>query len=137
MVRYANETRPDSSGHTPGPGHAKERVWPPGRRRDAVVAVAAALAAMATAGALAGLALGLQGPRVVPVPDSDSDSDSEDPNSRRGVIHSGHFMVSSPHSDSPSRRRDQEGPVALADFGPRSIDPTLTRLFECMSLAYR
>ncbi|XP_049643805.1 carbohydrate-responsive element-binding protein [Suncus etruscus] len=91
---------------------------------------------MATAGALAGLALGLQGPRVVPVPDSDSDSDSEDPNSRRGVIHSGHFMVSSPHSDSPSRRRDQEGPVALADFGPRSIDPTLTRLFECMSLAY-
>ncbi|XP_058424980.1 carbohydrate-responsive element-binding protein isoform X5 [Diceros bicornis minor] len=96
------------------------------------------------AGALAGLAAGLQGQRVVPCPDSDSDTDSEDPSIRRSasglprsqVIHSGHFMVSSPHSDSLTRRRDQEGPVGLADFGPRSIDPTLTRLFECMSLAY-
>ncbi|XP_067561996.1 carbohydrate-responsive element-binding protein isoform X5 [Pseudorca crassidens] len=99
---------------------------------------------MATAGALAGLVAGLQGPRVVPSPDSDSDTDSEDPSTRRSaggllrsqVIHSGHFMVSSPHSDSLTRRRDQEGPLGLADFGPRSIDPTLTRLFECMSLAY-
>ncbi|XP_008139700.2 carbohydrate-responsive element-binding protein [Eptesicus fuscus] len=99
---------------------------------------------MATAGALAGLAAGLQGPRGVPGADSDSDTDSEDPSTRRSaggrlrsqVIHSGHFMVSSPHSDSLTRRRDQEGPVGLADFGPRSIDPTLTRLFECMSLAY-
>ncbi|XP_028341074.1 carbohydrate-responsive element-binding protein-like, partial [Physeter macrocephalus] len=99
---------------------------------------------MATAGALAGLVAGLQGPQVVPSPDSDSDTDSEDPSTRRSaggllrsqVIHSGHFMVSSPHSDSLTRRRDQEGPLGLADFGPRSIDPTLTRLFECMSLAY-
>ncbi|XP_026981943.1 carbohydrate-responsive element-binding protein isoform X2 [Sagmatias obliquidens] len=99
---------------------------------------------MATAGALAGLVAGLQSPRVVPSPDSDSDTDSEDPSTRRSaggllrsqVIHSGHFMVSSPHSDSLTRRRDQEGPLGLADFGPRSIDPTLTRLFECMSLAY-
>ncbi|XP_061064323.1 carbohydrate-responsive element-binding protein isoform X2 [Eubalaena glacialis] len=99
---------------------------------------------MATAGALAGLVAGLQGPRVVPSPDSDSDTDSEDPSTRRSaggllrsqVIHSGHFMVSSPHSDSLTRRRDPEGPLGLADFGPRSIDPTLTRLFECMSLAY-
>ncbi|CAK6444594.1 unnamed protein product [Pipistrellus nathusii] len=99
---------------------------------------------MATAGALAGLAAGLQGPRTVPGADSDSDTDSEDPGARRGaggllrsqVIHSGHFMVSSPHSDSLPRRRAREGPVALTDFGPRSIDPTLTRLFECMSLAY-
>uniref|UniRef100_A0A8D1EMF7 MLX interacting protein like n=1 Tax=Sus scrofa TaxID=9823 RepID=A0A8D1EMF7_PIG len=96
------------------------------------------------AGALAGLVAGLQGPRLVPSPDSDSDTDSEDPSTRRSaggllrsqVIHSGHFMVSSPHSDSLTRRRDQEGPLGLADFGPRSIDPTLTRLFECMSLAY-
>ncbi|XP_004688349.1 PREDICTED: carbohydrate-responsive element-binding protein isoform X1 [Condylura cristata] len=98
------------------------------------------------AGALAGLAAGLQGPRGlrVPSPDSDSDTDSEDPSTRRSgggllrsqVIHSGHFMVSSPHSDSLTRRRDQEGPMGLVDFGPRSIDPTLTRLFECMSLAY-
>ncbi|XP_051017283.1 carbohydrate-responsive element-binding protein isoform X3 [Acomys russatus] len=96
------------------------------------------------AGALADLALNLQVPRVVPSPDSDSDTDLEDPSPRRSagglhrsqVIHSGHFMVSSPHSDSLTRRRDQEGPVGLADFGPRSIDPTLTRLFECLSLAY-
>ncbi|XP_058141909.1 carbohydrate-responsive element-binding protein isoform X2 [Dasypus novemcinctus] len=96
------------------------------------------------AGALAGLAADLQGPRVVPSPDTDSDTDLEDPGPRRSaggllrsqVIHSGHFMVSSPHSDSLTRRRDQEGPVGLGDFGPRSIDPTLTRLFECMSLAY-
>lgn len=100
---------------------------------------------MATSRALAGLAAGLQGPRVVPSPDSDSDTDSEDPSTRRSaagllrsqVIHSGHFMVSSPHRDSLTRRRDQEGPAGLADFGPRSIDPTLTHLFECMSLAYR
>ncbi|XP_040490870.1 carbohydrate-responsive element-binding protein isoform X4 [Ursus maritimus] len=96
------------------------------------------------AGALVGLAAGLHGPRVVPSQDSDSDTDSEDPSTRRSaggllrsqVIHSGHFMVSSPHSDSLTRRRDQEGPMGPADFGPRSIDPTLTRLFECMSLAY-
>lgn len=95
--------------------------------------------------ALADLSVNLQVPRVVPSPDSDSDTDLEDPSPRRSagglhrsqVIHSGHFMVSSPHSDSLTRRRDQEGPVGLADFGPRSIDPTLTRLFECLSLAYR
>ncbi|XP_036910653.1 carbohydrate-responsive element-binding protein isoform X3 [Sturnira hondurensis] len=99
---------------------------------------------MAMTGTLAGLAAGLQGPRVGPSPDSDSDTDSEDPSTRRSagglhrsqVIHSGHFMVSSPHSDTLTRRRDQKGPVGLTDFGPRSIDPTLTRLFECMSLAY-
>ncbi|XP_013008217.1 carbohydrate-responsive element-binding protein isoform X2 [Cavia porcellus] len=94
--------------------------------------------------ALAGLASRLQVPRVVSSPDSDSDTDSEDPGPRRSaggllrsqVIHSGHFMVSSPHSDSLTRRRDQEGPIGLGDFGPRSIDPTLTHLFECLSLAY-
>ncbi|XP_051060774.1 carbohydrate-responsive element-binding protein isoform X6 [Phodopus roborovskii] len=94
--------------------------------------------------ALEGLAVDLQVPRVVPCPDSDSDTDSEDPSLRRSagglhrsqVIHSGHFMVSSPHSDLLNRRRDQEGPMGVADFGPRSIDPTLTRLFECLSLAY-
>ncbi|XP_056675748.1 carbohydrate-responsive element-binding protein isoform X2 [Monodelphis domestica] len=97
------------------------------------------------AGALAGLAGGFPGPRAEPAPDSDSDTDSEGPGPRRGassllrspqVIHSGHFMVSSPHSDSVPRRGAQEGPVGPGDFGPRSIDPTLTRLFECMSLAY-
>lgn len=120
--------------------------WPravPRAARSPHQAVAAAATAMA--GALAGLAAGLQVPRVAPSPDSDSDTDSEDPSLRRSascllrsqVIHSGHFMVSSPHSDSLPRRRDQEGSVGPSDFGPRSIDPTLTRLFECLSLAYR
>ncbi|NXY15579.1 MLXIP protein, partial [Atrichornis clamosus] len=50
------------------------------------------------------------------------------------VIHSGHFMVSSPHSDSVPRRRHHRTEPEPAD--PWSIDPTLTRLFECMSLEY-
>ncbi|KAM4726345.1 LOW QUALITY PROTEIN: carbohydrate-responsive element-binding protein [Anableps anableps] len=69
---------------------------------------------------------------------------------RTQVIHSGHFMVSSPHSDSAARRRRSGGSLRY-DFdtvnrtwcqtyryhsGSLSIDPTLTRLFECMSLAY-
>ncbi|XP_067350549.1 carbohydrate-responsive element-binding protein-like isoform X1 [Channa argus] len=72
---------------------------------------------------------------------------------RTQVIHSGHFMVSSPHSDSAPRRRKSGGSLRY-DFdtvnrtwcqtyrygpfssGSLSIDPTLTRLFECMSLAY-
>ncbi|XP_030217250.1 carbohydrate-responsive element-binding protein isoform X2 [Gadus morhua] len=101
------------------------------------------------------------------LPDSESDSDTEgdeqDPEVgptgpwsvrsliRTQVIHSGHFMVSSPHSDSTPRRR-KSGPWYDFDtvnrtwcqtytFGPLSagslsIDPTLNRLFECMSLAY-
>nr|XP_046266237.1 carbohydrate-responsive element-binding protein-like isoform X2 [Scatophagus argus] len=70
------------------------------------------------------------------------------------VIHSGHFMVSSPHSDSAPRRRKSGGSLTYYDFdtvnrtwcqtyrygplssGSLSIDPTLTRLFDCMSLAY-
>ncbi|NXU38386.1 MLXPL protein, partial [Drymodes brunneopygia] len=50
------------------------------------------------------------------------------------VIHSGHFMVSCPHSDSLPRRRHHHADPEPAD--PRSIDPTLTWLFECMSLEY-
>ncbi|XP_030648304.1 carbohydrate-responsive element-binding protein [Chanos chanos] len=99
------------------------------------------------------------------IPDSESDSDPDDhltnvdsgPSSgsvrHTQVIHSGHFMVSSPHSDSTPRRR-KSGAMASYDFdsvnkpdcqtykfgplssGSLSIDPTLTRLFECMTLAY-
>ncbi|KAM4700922.1 carbohydrate-responsive element-binding protein isoform 2-T2 [Discoglossus pictus] len=65
----------------------------------------------------------------LPAPDSDSDSDSERLRPRLQVIHSGHFMVSSPHGDD----HEPEQPGALP---AGSIDPTLTRLFECMSLAY-
>lgn len=94
--------------------------------------------------------MGLPGPflepPVGPCSVSDSDSDSEDAavggtgpsagaqNSSQ-VIHSGHFMVSCPHSDSLPRRRHHHAEPEPADT--RSIDPTLTRLFECMSLEYR
>ncbi|KAM9218682.1 LOW QUALITY PROTEIN: carbohydrate-responsive element-binding protein [Leptosomus discolor] len=98
---------------------------------------------------MAGAQVGLPGPfpepPVGPCPVSDSDSDSEDAavggtgpgagvQKPSQVIHSGHFMVSSPHSDSLPRRRHHRTEPELAD--PRSIDPTLTRLFECMSLEY-
>ncbi|KAM9117458.1 carbohydrate-responsive element-binding protein [Pangshura tecta] len=98
---------------------------------------------------MAGTQVGLHGPFLDPQvrsgPDSDSDSDSEGlgagsagpgsgslPHSQ--VIHSGHFMVSSPHSDSGPRRRHHGTEPEPAD--PHTIDLTLTRLFECMSLAY-
>ncbi|KAM6373135.1 carbohydrate-responsive element-binding protein [Pluvialis apricaria] len=98
---------------------------------------------------MAGAQVGLPGPfpepPVGPCPVSDSDSDSEDAaagstghgagaQNPSQVIHSGHFMVSSPHSDSLPRRRHHRTEPEPAD--PRSIDPTLTRLFECMSLEY-
>nr|XP_015223328.1 PREDICTED: carbohydrate-responsive element-binding protein-like isoform X2 [Lepisosteus oculatus] len=100
------------------------------------------------------------------IPDSESDSDPEEEHgvnagagqatgavSRTQVIHSGHFMVSAPHSDSTPRRGKRGSPAGYDfdtvnrtwchtySFGPRSsgslsIDPTLTRLFECMTLAY-
>uniref|UniRef100_A0A673JZX1 Carbohydrate-responsive element-binding protein-like n=1 Tax=Sinocyclocheilus rhinocerous TaxID=307959 RepID=A0A673JZX1_9TELE len=100
--------------------------------------------------------------------DSESDSDPDDhlPSVYAGagsgsvrrnvtqVIHSGHFMVSSPHSDSVRRRSAalynadnydfetvNKPDCQTYSFGPLSsrrlsIDPTLTRLFECMTLAY-
>ncbi|XP_068271966.1 carbohydrate-responsive element-binding protein isoform X2 [Nyctibius grandis] len=97
---------------------------------------------------MAGAPVGLPGPFPEPPvgPCSDSDSDSEDAavggagpgtgaQNPSQVIHSGHFMVSSPHSDSlPRRRHHHCAEPRPAD--PRSIDPTLTRLFECMSLEY-
>ncbi|XP_074451699.1 carbohydrate-responsive element-binding protein isoform X3 [Larus michahellis] len=97
------------------------------------------------AGAQVGLPGPFQEPPVGPCPVSDSDSDSEDAavgsagpgagvQNPSQVIHSGHFMVSSPHSDSLPRRRHHRTEPKPSD--PRSIDPTLTRLFECMSLEY-
>lgn len=102
-------------------------------------------------------------PKENPLPDSESDSDPEDDHLanvgvgrnvgsvlRSQVIHSGHFMVSSPHSDATLRRRKSGATdfdtvnrtgFQTYKFGPfnsgsLSIDPTLTRLFECMTLAY-
>eukprot|EP00079_Xenopus_tropicalis_P014831 XP_004911819.1 PREDICTED: carbohydrate-responsive element-binding protein isoform X1 [Xenopus tropicalis] len=65
--------------------------------------------------------------------DSDSDSDCEGLGPRHQIIHSGHFMVSSPHGDDKHRRSELQRPGNLP---AGTIDPTLTRLFECMSLAY-
>lgn len=104
------------------------------------------------------------GNRLQDSSDSDSDAEGEPTRVSGGgmstgsfsslqVIHSGHFMVSSPHSDSAQRRRRSGGSLGY-DFdtvnrmwcqtyrygplssGSLSIDPTLTRLFDCMSLAY-
>ncbi|XP_018101680.1 carbohydrate-responsive element-binding protein isoform X2 [Xenopus laevis] len=65
--------------------------------------------------------------------DSDSDSDCEGLGPRHQIIHSGHFMVSSPHGDDKHRGSEPQRPGNLP---AGTIDPTLTRLFECMSLAY-
>ncbi|XP_030041463.1 carbohydrate-responsive element-binding protein [Microcaecilia unicolor] len=81
--------------------------------------------------------------RAVGGSDSGTDSDSSLPGSGSGsrampgaqVIHSGHFMVSCPHND-PRTRGPEPFSQGESGFGPRNIDPTLTRLFECMSLAY-
>nr|XP_042708404.1 MLX-interacting protein isoform X2 [Chrysemys picta bellii] len=97
-------------------------------------------------------------------PDEDS-SDTDDggspagrrPGPRRGqpagpqIIHSGHFMVSSPHSEHPPKKgydfdTVNEQTCQTYRFGAArggggaggrlSIDASLTKLFECMSLAY-
>ncbi|XP_069800830.1 carbohydrate-responsive element-binding protein isoform X2 [Dendropsophus ebraccatus] len=59
-----------------------------------------------------------------PAADSDSDSDTEGLRPRLQVIHSGHFMVSSPHSD--DRHRNQAPDRSGAAPAAGSIDPTLT-----------
>ncbi|XP_069727319.1 MLX-interacting protein isoform X2 [Phaenicophaeus curvirostris] len=67
------------------------------------------------------------------------------------IIHSGHFMVSSPHSEHPPKKgydfdTVNEQTCQTYRFGAArggggaggrlSIDASLTKLFECMSLAY-
>ncbi|KAG8146041.1 hypothetical protein E2320_012459 [Naja naja] len=72
------------------------------------------------------------------------------------IIHSGHFMVSSPHSEHPPKKgydfdtvneqtcqtyrfgawARREAPAGGARDGRLNIDASLTKLFECMSLAY-
>lgn len=63
------------------------------------------------------------------------------------IIHSGHFMVSSPHSEHPPKKGYDFDTVdeqtcqtyhfGKASMSHLSIDASLTRLFECMTLAYR
>uniref|UniRef100_A0A4W5P8E9 MLX interacting protein like n=1 Tax=Hucho hucho TaxID=62062 RepID=A0A4W5P8E9_9TELE len=93
-----------------------------------------------------------QGKQQNQLNDLESDSDQEEDHAttigpgpavagsffRAQVVHSEHFMVSSPHCDSTQRRR-KSGVTVGYDFDTVNrtcIDPTLTRLFECMSLAY-
>lgn len=63
------------------------------------------------------------------------------------IIHSGHFMVSSPHSEHPPKKGYDFNTVnkqtcqtyhfGKASMSQISIDASLTKLFECMTLAYR
>ncbi|XP_061674623.1 MLX-interacting protein isoform X3 [Syngnathoides biaculeatus] len=93
------------------------------------------------------------------VDDDDDDSDAEEtcpsrspsPSPSQGlrssqIIHSGHFMMSSPHSEHPPKKGYDFDTVNMQTcqtyhFGKAStshisIDASLTRLFECMTLAY-
>ncbi|XP_066546458.1 MLX-interacting protein isoform X3 [Amia ocellicauda] len=87
-------------------------------------------------------------------PEHDDDSDAEEPNlglkksdgQEPQIIHSGHFMVSSPHSEHPPKKGYDFDTVNKQTchtycFGKTStshlsIDASLTKLFECMTLAY-
>ncbi|XP_069789368.1 MLX-interacting protein isoform X5 [Narcine bancroftii] len=80
----------------------------------------------------------------------DDDSDADEPNLKKSdehqIIHSGHFMVSSPHREHPPKKGYDFDTVNKQTcqtycFGPfssshLSIDASLTKLFECMTLAY-
>ncbi|CAK6966467.1 MLX-interacting protein isoform X2 [Scomber scombrus] len=84
----------------------------------------------------------------------DDDSDTEEPHlgPRRTdgletqIIHSGHFMVSSPHIEHPpkkgydfdtvNKQTCQTYHFGKASMSHFSIDASLTKLFECMTLAY-
>ncbi|XP_078410267.1 MLX-interacting protein isoform X1 [Cetorhinus maximus] len=80
----------------------------------------------------------------------DDDSDADEPNLKKSdelqIIHSGHFMVSSPHREHPPKKGYDFDTVNKQTcqtycFGKYStshlsIDASLTKLFECMTLAY-
>ncbi|XP_035113792.2 MLX-interacting protein isoform X1 [Callithrix jacchus] len=69
-----------------------------------------------------------------------------EPPRRQQIIHSGHFMVSSPHREHPPKKGYDFDTVnkqtcQTYSFGKTSschlsIDASLTKLFECMTLAY-
>lgn len=85
----------------------------------------------------------------------DDDSDTEETHLGLGlkksdgpqIIHSGHFMVSTPHIEHPPKKGYDFDTVnkqtcQTYHFGKASachlsIDASLTKLFECMTLAYR
>ncbi|XP_041423606.1 MLX-interacting protein [Xenopus laevis] len=96
----------------------------------------------------------LSHPSIMVKQEQDDDSDTDDPNlllkksdsSEAQIIHSGHFMVSSPHSEHPPKKgydfdTVNEQACQTYSFGKTSschlsIDASLTKLLECMTLAY-
>lgn len=84
--------------------------------------------------------------------DDDSDAEETQLGLKRSdglesqIIHSGHFMVSSPHSEHPpkkgydfdtvNKQTCQTYHFGKASTSHLSIDASLTKLFECMTLAY-
>ncbi|KAG7491005.1 MLX-interacting protein isoform X1 [Solea senegalensis] len=84
----------------------------------------------------------------------DDDSDSEEiflglrrlDGRKPQIIHSGHFMVSTPHCEHPpkkgydfdtvNKQTCQTYHFGKASMSQFSIDASLTKLFECMTLAY-
>ncbi|XP_068422752.1 MLX-interacting protein isoform X2 [Clinocottus analis] len=84
--------------------------------------------------------------------DDDSDSETQLLGLKRldglqsQIIHSGHFMVSSPHTEHPPKKGYDFDTVnkqtcrtyhfGNARMSHLSIDASLTKLFECMTLAY-
>ncbi|XP_054905002.1 MLX-interacting protein isoform X5 [Poeciliopsis prolifica] len=91
-------------------------------------------------------------PSIKQEQDDDSDVEETHMGLRRAdglesqIIHSGHFMVSSPHSEHPPKKGYDFDTVnkqtcQTYHFGKTStshlsIDASLTKLFECMTLAY-
>ncbi|XP_041855687.1 MLX-interacting protein isoform X2 [Melanotaenia boesemani] len=95
-----------------------------------------------------------RGPPASIKQEQDDDSDTEETNLglrkvdglESQIIHSGHFMVSSPHSEHPpkkgydfdtvNKQTCQTYHFGKASTSHISIDASLTKLFECMTLAY-
>uniref|UniRef100_A0A9J8CDR2 MLX interacting protein n=2 Tax=Cyprinus carpio TaxID=7962 RepID=A0A9J8CDR2_CYPCA len=93
-------------------------------------------------------------PTMIIKQEQDDDSDAEETTisfkksegRESQIIHSGHFMVSSPHTDHPPKKGYDFDTVnkqtcQTYHFGKTStshlsIDASLTKLFECMTLAY-
>uniref|UniRef100_A0A3P8W2K4 MLX interacting protein n=1 Tax=Cynoglossus semilaevis TaxID=244447 RepID=A0A3P8W2K4_CYNSE len=91
-------------------------------------------------------------PSTITKPDDDSDTEECNVGLRKAdawesrIIHSGHFMVSSPHCELPPKKNYDFDTVnkqtcqtyhfGKASTSQFSIDASLIKLFECMTLAY-
>ncbi|OCT73606.1 hypothetical protein XELAEV_18036585mg [Xenopus laevis] len=94
----------------------------------------------------------LSHPSIMVKQEPDDDSDTDDPelllkkldSSEAQIIHSGHFMVSSPHSEHPPKKgydfdTVNEQACQTYSFGKTSschlsIEASLTKLLECKHL---